>query len=201
MALNPLLNDFRMPVPLFNEVLLLYREQVDFEVDNLNIAQGSKISARGTVYLSNVRIVFVANKPVGDFVAFDMPLVYIQGEKFNQPIFFCNNISGRVKPVTPDSTIGEHPPHDFKIIFKEGGCGTFVPLFFQILQSARQYHEMHAAANHSTTTDRMQVGEPPVETVRKAFVDPSDPTKFFIEIQHPENQLRHRTRNGANDSI
>lgn len=33
------------------------------------------VKARGTIYLSNIRMVFVANQPVGNFVAFDMPLV------------------------------------------------------------------------------------------------------------------------------
>lgn len=34
-----------------------------------------KFEAKGTIYLSNIRIVFVANKPVGNISAFDMPLV------------------------------------------------------------------------------------------------------------------------------
>ncbi|GFP85189.1 hypothetical protein PHJA_000662600 [Phtheirospermum japonicum] len=35
-------------------------------------------------------MVFVANKPVGNLAAFDMPLLYVHDEKFNQPIFFLN---------------------------------------------------------------------------------------------------------------
>ena len=35
------------------------------------------ISAKGSIYLSNVRLVFVADKPVGSFYAFDMPLVCV----------------------------------------------------------------------------------------------------------------------------
>lgn len=38
-------------------------------------AHGGHVKAKGIIYLSNVRMVFVANKPVGDFAAFDMPLV------------------------------------------------------------------------------------------------------------------------------
>lgn len=40
-------------------------------------AHGGHVKAKGTLYLSNIRMVFVANKPVGNFVAFDMPLVWI----------------------------------------------------------------------------------------------------------------------------
>lgn len=39
-------------------------------------ANGGTVKAKGTIYLSNIRMVFVANKPVGGFVAFDMPLVW-----------------------------------------------------------------------------------------------------------------------------
>jgi hypothetical protein len=33
------------------------------------------VKTKGTIYLSNIRMVFVASKPVGNFFAFDMPLV------------------------------------------------------------------------------------------------------------------------------
>jgi hypothetical protein len=38
-------------------------------------APGGQVKTKGTIYLSNVRMVFVPNKPVGNFFAFDMPLV------------------------------------------------------------------------------------------------------------------------------
>jgi hypothetical protein len=38
-------------------------------------APGGHVKTKGTIYLSNIRMVFVANKPVGNFFAFDMPLV------------------------------------------------------------------------------------------------------------------------------
>lgn len=37
---------------------------------------GEKAKAKGTIYLSNIRMVFVSNKPNGSFTAFDMPLVW-----------------------------------------------------------------------------------------------------------------------------
>lgn len=36
---------------------------------------GGHVKAKGVIYLSNIRMVFVASKPVDNFVAFDMPLV------------------------------------------------------------------------------------------------------------------------------
>lgn len=46
---------------------------MDFLVDR---SQGGHVKAKGTIYLSNIRMVFVASKAVGDLVAFDMPLVW-----------------------------------------------------------------------------------------------------------------------------
>ena len=94
-------------------------------------------------------------------VAFELPLVYITGDKFNQPIFGCNNLSGGLRglarvhraPCCLQSKLAYHlwpcragkcwpavggggpagtlPPHSFAIYFKEGGVGTFLPLYFR----------------------------------------------------------------------
>lgn len=196
MAVNPQLFQNGMPVPFTNELFVLAREAVDFEVDKIPEAPGGKVYTRGTIYLSNVRMVFVANKPVGAFVAFDLPLLYIHGEKFNQPIFFCNNISGKVDPVVPeDANRALYSTHSFKILFKEGGCGTFVPLFLNLIRSVRQYNQMSAsAADAAYRADPLQVGQPPVdEMMRCAYVDPNDPTRIFLQQPEPESQLRRRT--------
>ncbi|XP_027149392.1 uncharacterized protein LOC113749757 isoform X1 [Coffea eugenioides] len=75
MALNPLVFPNSMPVPFVNEIFVLARDGVDFEVDKIPGAQRGHDKAKGISYLSNIRMVFVANKPGGDFAAFDLPLV------------------------------------------------------------------------------------------------------------------------------
>ncbi|OAY65096.1 UPF0664 stress-induced protein C29B12.11c [Ananas comosus] len=163
-------------------------------------APGGHVKAKGTIYLSNIRIVFVAKKPVGNFVAFDMPLLYVHGEKFNQPIFFCNNITGYVEPVVADEQQRAlYSTHSFKILFKEGGCGTFVPLFLNLIQSVRQFNQ-HTAAYPAPPTaprvDPLQAAQTPVEDMmRRAYVDPNDPTKIFLQQPTGESQLRRRAYN------
>lgn len=195
MAVNSQLFQNGMPVPFTNEMFVLAREAVDFEVDKIPEAPGGKVYTKGTIYLSNVRMVFVAYKPVGAFVAFDIPLLYIHGEKFNQPIFFCNNISGKVDPVIPeDANRALFSTHSFKILFKEGGCGTFVPLFFNLIRSVRQYNQMSVSADAAHRADPLQVGQSPVdEMMRCAYVDPNDPTRIFLQQPEPESQLRRRS--------
>ncbi|CAL5412001.1 unnamed protein product [Camellia sinensis] len=232
MALNPQLFPNGMPVPFVNEMFVLARDGVEYEVDKIPGANGGKVKAKGTIFLSNIRMVFVANKPVGNFIAFDMPLewklirliiykeckekrtfpvglserdemekspgsisgLHIHDEKFNQPIFLCNNISGLVEPVIPDD---QHralfSTHAFKILFKEGGCGTFVPLFFNLIKSVRQYSQQYASREEQRA-DPLQAAQTPVdEMMRHAYVDPNDPTRIFLQQPTSESQLRRRT--------
>ncbi|KAH0888064.1 hypothetical protein HID58_050493 [Brassica napus] len=194
MALNPQLMPNGMPVPFVNEMFVLVRDGVEFEVDKIPGGHGGHVKAKGVIYLSNIRMVFVATKPVENFVAFDMPLLYIHAEKFNQPIFHCNNISGQVEPVVPEN---EHralySTHSFKILFKEGGCGTFVPLFLNLISSVRQYNRQMQQAAEAPRVDPLQAAQTPVdEMMRHAYVDPNDPTKIYLQQPSGESQLRRR---------
>ncbi len=105
---------------------------------------------------------FMVDLHVG-LVAFELPLAYIRKDKFNQPIFACNNLSGKLSIAVPhpsdleaiagtmlSSNAGECwpaapgggpqgslPPHVFSLYFKEGGVGTFLPLYFRFVDIAR----------------------------------------------------------------
>ncbi|XP_042053327.1 uncharacterized protein LOC121798406 [Salvia splendens] len=192
MALNPQLFPNGMPVPFDNEMFVLGRDGVEFEIDKIPGAQAGTVKAKGTIYLSNIRLVFVAQKPIANFYAFDMPLLHVHDEKFHQPIFYCNNIAGYVEPVVPDDEhLALYSTHSFKILFKEGGCGTFVSLFFNLIGSVRQYSQ-HLAAQ--PRVDPLQAAQTPVdEMMRHAYVDPSDPTRIFLQQPNAESQLRRRT--------
>ncbi|XP_047322339.1 uncharacterized protein LOC124926200 [Impatiens glandulifera] len=194
MALNPQLFPNGVPVPFVNEMFVLAREGVEFEIDKIPSAPGGHAKTQGIIYLSNTRIVFVANKPIGDFFAFDMPLLYINGEKFNQPIFMCNNISGYVEPVVPDDqNRALYSTHSFKIKFKEGGCGTFVPMFLNLIRTVRQFNRQ-SAPSVERRSDPLQATQTPVEEMmRHAYVDPNDPTRIFLQQPNQESQMRRRS--------
>ncbi|KAJ4730503.1 classical AGP protein [Rhynchospora pubera] len=175
MALNPQLYGNGMPVAFIGEMFVLARDGVEFQIDK--IPGPGTVKTKGTIYLSNIRMVFVSRKPVDGFVAFDMPMLYVHGEKFNQPIFACNNISGFVDP----------------ILFKEGGCGTFVPLFLNLIASVRQYNQHSINAAAVPRVDPLQAAQTPVEDMmRHAYVDPNDPTKIFLQQPTQDSQLRRR---------
>ncbi|MCV2423908.1 hypothetical protein LNV47_25345, partial [Paucibacter sp. DJ4R-1] len=62
MALNPQLFPNGMPVPFVNEMFVLARDGVEFEVDKIPGSHGGKVKSRGIIYLSNIRMVFVASR-------------------------------------------------------------------------------------------------------------------------------------------
>lgn len=57
-----------------------------------------------------------------EFKSFDIPLLNIYKESFEQPIFGSNYLQGMVRPLY------QHLPGDtrFKLWFKSGGCATFL---------------------------------------------------------------------------
>eukprot|EP00475_Leptophrys_vorax_P040340 TRINITY_DN74657_c0_g1_i1.p1 TRINITY_DN74657_c0_g1~~TRINITY_DN74657_c0_g1_i1.p1 ORF type:complete len:209 (-),score=4.82 TRINITY_DN74657_c0_g1_i1:378-1004(-) len=200
MASNPQLDAQGVPVPFVGEAMVLRRDGIEFHVDKLPQTPDGKWKARGSLFLSNIRMVFVASPPHQQPVtAFDLPLLYMHNEKFNQPIFGANNISGIVLPVAgTEEHAAMQAPHCFTIYFMEGGVGTFLPLFFSIVQALRatSHPSSFPASPASTPTDPMPTTQLPVdEMIRKAYVDPNDPTTVYLEQPSSFSSQGLRRRN------
>ncbi|KAL6748548.1 hypothetical protein V8C86DRAFT_2874636, partial [Haematococcus lacustris] len=151
-----------------------------------------KWSARGSLFLSNVRLVFIADKadPSG-LVGYDLPLVYLRNDKLNQPIFGCNNLAGQVWPAEPGGgPAGQLPPQDFVLYFKEGGIGTFYPLFYTLASRAKQALERAQQQQYRGPVDANPAGYTE-ELIAKAFVDPNDPTVVFLSQPADDSQRLH----------
>lgn len=127
-------------------------------------------------------MVFVTDKPGGTpeapVRALDLPLVYIRRDTFNQPIFGCNNLAGECWPVAADGgPNGSRPPLTYALYFREGGVGTFVPLYGNVVGLAR-------TAERDRRRREAQGGEaaedPAFGAMKQALVDPNDPTQLFL---------------------
>lgn len=137
--------------------------------------------AEGVLFLSNLRMVFVADRPdpATGLESFDLPLVYILRDKFNQPIFGCNNLSGECWPaVEGGGPSGSLPPHKWSLYFKTGGVGTFLPFFYTFVTGARQQERARQAGGGTSSSPAKPVD--PTGTIGQAFVDPNDPTTVFL---------------------
>ena len=152
----------------------------------LRAAQAEESSGSGLL-----GTLFGASK--ANVLAFDLPLATLERESFNQPIFGANNLTG-VSPPLPGSACDGADIH-WCLSFQDGGVGTFLPIFFGLLAEMRSRLEAErsgaagAAAGGSTevpTAFAVAVPETAVaEVVRAAYVDPSDPTKLYVEAAGP----------------
>lgn len=181
MAANPALVSGRdgqlTPAPFPLEYFALRRPGVTFEIDGVMVRNG-KWSTPGVVYMSNLRLVFIADKTdESGLTAFDIPLVYIRTHKLNQPIFGCNNLAGEVWPAVPGGgPDGSLPPHSFKFLFREGGIGTFYPLFYTLAEKCKVLYR----ASQESQENRVQTQAILNNMVSSAFVDPNDPTTVYL---------------------
>lgn len=159
-----------------NEAFVLCRGGIHFSA---KAGPRSKVDFYGTLYLSTLRMVVVNDKTGAECTGFDMPLATLYKEAFNQPIFGANNMTGLSPPLdTPDGT--DH--WKWCISFRNGGVGTFLPFFFRLLQEMRR--RMAEAPPQQAQAAQVVAQAVPVDVaqgfMQQAFVDPSDPTKFYI---------------------
>ena len=56
--------------------------------------------------------------------------------------------------------------HSFKILFKEGGCGTFVPLFLNLITSVRRYNQQ-SNVGAEPRVDPLQAAQTPVDEMMR----------------------------------
>jgi len=181
------------PAPFAGEFFVLGRKGVEIQVDCVRTKNG-KWKADGSLYLSHVRFVFVANKPdVSGLQSFDLPLAYISNEKFNQPIFGCNNLSFRCFPVgEAGGPSGSLPPHDLKLYLKEGGCGTLLPFFFRLMEQARaqQMNQPTQPAQSYPSSFAPPSAKPNFQKmVETAYIDPNDPTTVYVSQPVGQEQV------------
>ena len=154
MALNPpLLPGAALPLPVAGETFVLHRRGIQLDAEVLGMR---KYQHKGDLFLSTLRMVFVRDarastgwfglggEAPSDLVAYDLPLSLVRSERFNQPIFGCNNVEGVCLPL-PGTPADTH----FRLSFYEGGVGTFLPLFFDLLNRNR-HGPVHAPAGLDT---------------------------------------------------
>ena len=93
----------------------------------------------------------------------------------------CHPFPCQVVPYGSDP--GSMPTHDFKILFKEGGVGTFIPLFFNLLSALRAMNPPQPTSSEETSS---------VTTVSDDNSAVPPPRDQFSNVQPPvEDMLRH----------
>lgn len=168
MALNPpLIGD--VPMGIAGEMFCCKRGGMQLDLEAPGMA---KLSLKGQIYLTTVRISFVPDARTSAVQAVDLPLQGISEEDFKQPIFGSNYLTGTVAPV-PGRGLGG--PSKFRLYFTHGGCNTFLKFFFAIMEKYKMADE---AARRAFLASQRAVQSFIVDL--NAYVDAGDPTTVFI---------------------
>mmetsp|Transcript_8890 Transcript_8890/g.14765 ORF Transcript_8890/g.14765 Transcript_8890/m.14765 type:complete len:203 (+) Transcript_8890:624-1232(+) len=197
--------DAKTPMSKVGEYFLVQREGVSVEISCEGLPKLKASS--GVLYLTTLRVVYVPvpAKPLDhgtEFRSFEFSLDKVEDEKFNQPIFGANNLSGNLKP-TPG--MGLTVDAKFKLYFKNGGAGTLLPIFFRALVDARR-------GNAHAIAEAVLAGS----FAATALIDPNDPSVVYrtqpdipvadeikesdLEAENEANkkrEARHDNNNGA----
>ncbi len=120
MALNCPITPDGQPNRVEGEVLMVYRDHVEFEVKMDGVG---KRTAKGKVFLTTLRMVFVSNKfATEDFKSFDIPIKFVYSEDVVMPIFGSTYLKGSVRPLFGLLPGDSH----FKLWFYQGKSDAFI---------------------------------------------------------------------------
>ena len=163
---NDVLTGTLFPQAFVGESFLLKRDGLSLEV---NSSVHGKLSGSGSLYLTNMRLVFHCSKKHSQptFMAYQVDLCEICDPKFEQPIFGANYLKGNTNP----RSLG-YVGDTFRMYFNKGGAGVFLHVLHEVL----------------TRTSVNPSAPPPVYTVNPkdvAFMDPSDPSVVYVQQPIP----------------
>lgn len=151
------------PQPLPGEIFLIRREGVECE---LRSSSYGKLSGTGVVFLTNQRMVFhsKASNSRSNFMGFQVRLQEMESLKFHQPVFGSNYLEGL--------SCSENFRDPWKIWFKSGGCGTFLPALSNSIQLC--------STSYQTFNNSVQV-IPAFDAKVIAYIDPNDPSVVYTQ--------------------
>uniref|UniRef100_A0A0G4GDC9 GRAM domain-containing protein n=1 Tax=Chromera velia CCMP2878 TaxID=1169474 RepID=A0A0G4GDC9_9ALVE len=162
------------PLAVPGELFILERDGIKFQAKTPT----GKLHGNGSMFLTTKRIVFLKKGDPsrhGDFTSFEIPLAFIRDPAFKQPIFGANYMQGQVAPLlsAPNPISGDAT---WYLTFNQGGCGTFLPLFFRLHKEAVRDLQPSPQFFHQVQSGQLQ---------QVAFVDPADPSVLFITQPQP----------------
>jgi len=153
---------------------LLRRMDIHMAASGPGVPRG-KTKATGTLFLTTQRLMFMPKKQSDRQL--DIELQGILTNKFNQPVFGANNISGTALSQGADGAEGTVK---WKFAFYSGGVGTFLNVFLRMLAFVRQ-DDGHVTVAHASYVATPAVAEVVEQLVGSAApMDASDPSEVWI---------------------
>ena len=132
MALNGAILSLGAPVLVTHEKLFYEQDNVDLEYESGQGYPGQGhhyFCQAGKLYLTNIRIVYVAHGDYTFFKNMNIPLMNLSNGEFIQPWWDANRYQGSVEPIVNG---GLNITGNLKLIFKSGGGFEFSSIFLQL---------------------------------------------------------------------
>ncbi|KAF7458477.1 putative arabinogalactan protein [Cryptosporidium felis] len=180
MSINPELFSMRetgelVPSLLSGEYMMMSRKSVRFGLEDTN----EKFKGHGDVFVTNKRLFLIKSKHTvtnrqSHFVSLCLPLPNIYTVEFKQPVILASYLEGFVKPCR-NSVYPLSNDSKWWISFHNGGCATFVKLFYAIYLKAMKEGPL-GSENENESSDGLEGINSNV-----AFIDKSDPTVIYIQ--------------------
>lgn len=168
MALNPPVSHSGIPLRLEEEYILLERRGIEVAIW---VKGMKKLSAKGKLFLTSARLVFVNNHLNDHFKSFDMPLALMFKLDFKQPIFGSNYLEMYCKPL-----YNMIPAEAYiKVWFTEGGCDKFLRIFDTARKQIRE--QIQRGKTYHDNTYNQQIAQGYFNN--QAYHDPNDPTVVY----------------------
>jgi hypothetical protein len=161
---------YRLPLGIYGEFFLLSRPGIAglFESPEAGRVEGTN----GTIFVTSIRLCFIPDRiGVGGARPFDVPLQGIIKEEFKQPFFGANYLCGLVSPVPGRGLVNNC---SFRFTFNEGGCQTFLRVFFTLMAQYRIPRGV--APSGFFDPPRLQSWVQAEDAVR----DPQDPSVIYL---------------------
>lgn len=133
-------------------------------------------------YCSMVFLINENDRTKANAETFEMPFRGILDERFNQPIFGCNNLTTTVQYYDEQPFRGGLT---MRIDFIRGGVNTFLPVFNNVLGATRAQMNAELRETNAQQIPAVAISQTtpsPTEYFPQsnmAFVDPSDPSRIY----------------------
>ncbi|KAI8085899.1 uncharacterized protein B0P05DRAFT_534163 [Gilbertella persicaria] len=143
-----LTQDGKAPVPLPQEKIFFTQKDVKLILDCNETeagypghSEGYFESNKGTVILSNQRIMYLVEHPNSEFKNLNVPIMNFKNWKLEQPWFGANYIAGVVLPVQNG---GLTKNSQLKLTFSEGGAIEFTTILRSLLERMGESNDIPA---------------------------------------------------------
>lgn len=129
----------------------------------------------------------VHSKTGQPWAALDIPLLLISSHKFSQPIFGANSLGGAAQAIPGGGFSGAHELR-WKLTFKNGGVGTFLPIFFRLMEYIKNHMSQQVGeAKEAADGEGEEVGllnPMQARQIAEGYMDPNDPSHVYMISGH-----------------